>query len=161
MSDNKKQTKQDEGEEIVTDEHETEIKKLQELVEESENKYKRALADYQNLEKRVAEQRGEWIRTANKDLLLRLLPVFDTLILASEHLDKNGIEAVIRMFEDVLKQEGVTRIQTKGQSFDPLTMECIQTIKGEHGKIIQETRAGFLIGDKILRPAQVIVGGEN
>lgn len=139
----------------------TKIKEADELkkqVEDCENKYKRALADYQNLEKRSIEQRKEWIKSANRDLLLRLLPVLDTLILASQHVQDQGVAASIKQFEDVLKSEGVEKIEVVGQQFNPQTMECVITTEGEEGKVLEELQAGYMLYDKILQPAKVKVG---
>lgn len=139
----------------------TNIKEADELkkqVEDCENKYKRALADYQNLEKRSIEQRKEWIKSANRDLLLRLLPVLDTLILTSQHVQDQGVAASIKQFEDVLKSEGVEKIEVVGQQFNPQTMECVITTEGEEGKVLEELQAGYMLYDKILQPAKVKVG---
>lgn len=131
---------------------------LLQKLEESEAKYKRALADYQNLEKRALEDRREWIRSANKDILLRLLPVLDTLILAAKH-DKNAtLDISIGQFSDILKNEGVVMIETVGKAFDPQVMECVTMVEGEDGKVVEEVRAGYILGEKLLRPAQVLVG---
>lgn len=123
-----------------------------------EAKYKRALADYQNLEKRVAEQRRELILSAGRQILERLLPVLDTLHLASQHVDDQGLKISIQQFEDVLKAEGVTRVETTGKKFDPAVMEAVGTGDGNEGSVLNEARAGYLLYDKLLRPAQVIVG---
>jgi molecular chaperone GrpE len=136
----------------------TEVEDLVQKIAECEAKYKRALADYQNLEKRVADQRIDLIRGANKDLLLRLLPVLDTLILAEQHATDKTIVISINHFLDILKSEGVTRIKTVGEAFDPVIMEAIATVDGDEGKVINETRAGFMLHEKLLRAAQVTVG---
>lgn len=136
----------------------SEASELEQKLEECESKYKRALADYQNLEKRVSEQRVELIRGANKDILLRLLPVLDTLMLAQQHTQDKTIEISISHFLDILKSEGVTRINAVGQQFDPLLMEAISTVEGDEGKVMNEVRAGFLLNEKLLRAAQVTVG---
>lgn len=148
-------TKIDEIEEEIEEDKDNE---LLEKLEETENKFRRALADYQNLEKRVIEDRREWIKTANKDLLLRLMPILDTLMLAGKHDKNKTLEVSIGQFLGILKSEGVTRIETVGKTFDPMTMECVTIIDGEDGKIVEEVRAGYMMGDKLLRPAQVIVG---
>jgi len=131
---------------------------LKQKIEEFENKYKRVLADYQNLEKRVAQERKDWVLRGNKGLLLRLLPVLDTLILAENHSKDQGIILSVQQFQNVLKLEGVERIETIGKSFDPHIMECIDTGEGEGGKVIEEIRAGYMLYDKVLRVAQVKVG---
>lgn len=140
------------------DEEIDELAVLQEQVEEVEGKYKRAIADYHNLQKRVQEEKSEWIRASNRDLLLRLLPVLDTLMMAQAHLHDKGLEVSISHFLDTIKGEGVTRIKTVGETFDPLFMEVIAVEEGEEGKVLGELRAGYMLYDKVLRPAQVKVG---
>ena len=129
-----------------------------EEIKNIENQLKRALADYQNLEKRIAGEKGEWIKTANKDLLLKLLPGLDNLILAYEHTKDEGVKLSIKHFIDTLAEIGVTKIETVGKDFDPKFMEAVATIEGEDGKVIEETRQGYVLFDTILRPAQVVVG---
>ena len=132
---------------------------LKEKYEELENQLKRTLADYQNLEKRVAEDRAEWIKMANKQLLLRLLPALDGLMLAEKHTKDQGIALSIKAMLDALKTEGVEKIEVAGKDFDPNTMECVQVIEGkENGKVAEELRAGFTLYGKVLRPTQVAVG---
>src|SRR5579871_3686591 len=78
-------------EELETD-LDKEIENLKNKITDLENQYRRALADYQNLEKRTREERGEWIRSGNKELLLRLLPVLDILMLAAKHINDKGLD---------------------------------------------------------------------
>lgn len=137
---------------------EKEIEESKKKVEDLENKYKRALADYQNLEKRVAEEKKNWIKLANKELILRLLPVLDTLMLASIHVSDEGLGLSIQQFLGVLKSEGVEKVETVGKEFNPQIMECVETVEGEEGKVLDEVRAGYMISGKILRPAMVKVG---
>src|SRR5579872_6137651 len=67
-------------------------------LESAEEKYKRALADYQNLVRRTGEQKIEWARSSNRDLLLKLLPVLDTLMLAQKHIQDKGLEISVNQF---------------------------------------------------------------
>ncbi len=136
----------------------TKIEDLEKSVTELDTKYKRALADYQNLEKWMREQRSEWVRQANKDLLLRLLPILDTLLLAKQHSEDKTLQVSIGQFLDILKSEGVTKIDTKDKEFDPHLMEAITTAAGKENKVVSEIRSGYLLHDKVLRPAQVVVG---
>ncbi len=140
---------------------EDELVKLRAEKEDAENKYKRALADYQNLQKRSQDERLELIRSANKDLLLRILTVLDTLLLAQQHVQDKNLEVTANHFLDVLKSEGVTKIETIGKDFDPALMEAIATEEGKEGKVVSEARAGFMLNEKLLRAAQVTVGKEN
>ncbi len=123
-----------------------------------ENQLKRALADYQNLEKRIAEEKSSWIKAANKNLLLKLLPGLDSLILAEKHTQDEGVKLSIKHFLDILELDGVRKIETVGRDFDPNFMEAVSTIQGEDGKIIEEVRSGYTLFDQVLRPAQVVVG---
>lgn len=133
-------------------------KELDQKLEECENRYKRALADYQNLEKRLREERIGWIQTANKDLILRILPILDTLIIASRHSKETNIKIILDQFLDILKQEGILRIDTKDKNFDPKLMECVETVEAEDGKVTEEVRPGYTLSDKLIRPALVKVG---
>lgn len=139
-------------------EENSELEQLKTKIEESDNNYKRALADYQNLQKRVTDERRDFILAANKDLLLRILTVLDTLILANNHDGSEGLKVAISQFLDVLKSEGVTKIETEGIEFDPHLMEAVAIEKGDEGKVLEETRTGYLLNDKVLRVAQVKVG---
>lgn len=147
-----------EHDETVEENIEADKSELEEKLGEAENKYKRALADYQNLEKRMREGRIELVTSANRDLLLRFLPILDTLILAEQHAENPTFKVVIAQFADTLKAEGAVKIKTIGEKFDPNLMEVVTTTEGEEGIVIQEVRPGYLLHDKLLRPAQVIVG---
>ena len=137
---------------------EEEIEVIKEQVTEVDNKYKRALADYQNLQRRVADERSDWIRAANRELLLRILTVYDTLELATKHNQDETLKVCLNQFNDILKAEGVTKIETVGKEFNPHLMEAIAAGEGEDGIVVDEIRSGFLLNDKLLRAAQVKVG---
>jgi len=150
----KKSEEKHEEEQITKEEYDA----LKELAQQLENQYKRALADYQNLEKRIAEEKIAWLKIANKNLLLKLLPGLDSLLLAEKHTQDDGVKISIKHFLDILENEGVKKIETNGKAFDPNLMEAIGTAQGEDGKVIEEARSGYMLFDLILRPAQVIVG---
>ncbi len=129
-----------------------------EEIENLTNQLKRALADYQNLEKRITEEKSSWIRTANKDLILRLLPALDNLLLADKHTNDEGVKLAIKHFMDVLESEGVKKIETEGADFTPHLMEAVSTAGGEEGKVVEEVRSGYTLNGDIIRPVQVVVG---
>ena len=118
----------------------------------------RTLADYQNLEKRTAQEREELKKSANSGLILRLLPALDTLMLAQKHTQDEGINLSIQLIFDTLEREGLKKIEVVGKDFDPHLMEAVHVAEGEEGKVIGELRPGFLLNDKVLRAAQVSVG---
>ena len=138
-----------------------EIVHLKQKIEELENQVKRIFADYQNLEKRVALERREWLIKANKDLILKLLPALDFLLLSSKHIKDDGLRLSIQKFFDILNQEGVKKIETVGKEFDPNLMEGVKTVAGEDNRVVEELRIGFKMADQILRPAQVTVGSKK
>lgn len=156
---NQNETVDNQVEETVQDEQAAQTHDNCELkLVEMEGRYKRALADYQNLEKRIRDERGEIIRSANREIILRFLPIFDTLELAQQHDTNQTLKVVASQFSDILKAEGAVRIKTVGEKFDPMTMEVVSAGEGKEGVVIQEVRSGYLLHDKLLRPAQVIVG---
>ncbi len=127
-------------------------------VKDLENLLKRALADYQNLERRTEENKREWIMSSNKNLILRLLPGLDNLLLADKHTEDAGVKIAIKHFMDILEQEGVKKIKTENADFDPNLMEAVTTATGEEGKVVEEIKAGYTLNGEVIRPAQVIVG---
>src|ERR1035437_10825366 len=150
----KKNEEKHEEEQVTKEEYDA----LKELAQQLENQYKRALADYQNLEKRIVEEKISWLKIANKNLLLKLLPGLDSLLLAEKHTQDEGVKISIKHFLDILENEGVKKIEAVGKDFDPNLMEAIGTVEGQNGKVIEEARAGYTLFDSVLRPAQVIVG---
>lgn len=128
------------------------------ISEDWKSKYLRALADYQNLEKRMHNEKEETRRFANQIFLQRLLPVIDTLERATMHLKDQGLTLALKEFETALSEFGVTKIETVGKDFNPHEMECIEVIIGEENKVIEELQPGYRLHDKILRVAQVKVG---
>lgn len=153
-----------EGEEHVErraeslEQRDDEVAELHAQVDAWEGKYKRALADYHNLQKRVQDEKSRWIQSSNKELLLRLLPVLDTLMLAKTHLNDQGLLVSVNHFLDILKAEGVIKVKTEGEAFDPHTMECVMTEEGKENQVLEELRAGYLLNGFVLRAAQVKVG---
>jgi len=123
-----------------------------------ENQLKRALADYQNLEKRIASEKSSWIKLSNKDLINKLLPVLDDLYLANKHFQDEGLRLTIQKFMGVLIQGGLEEYHTLGMQFNPELMEAVGTIEGEDGKVVEQVRAGYKLNGEVIRPAQVIVG---
>lgn len=140
------------------DETGKELDALKHVVSQLDNNYKRALADYQNLQRRTQEEKAAWIATAGANMVLKLLPVLDTLMLAEKHTQDKNFVLTVQQFLGALEDEGVTRIKTENEAFHPETMEAVSTKEGEKGKVLEEVRAGFLYHGNVLRPAQVIVG---
>lgn len=133
-------------------------KRLEKEVGQLEERWKRALADYQNLEKRVDAQRQTIIAFASAQLLDKILPVLDELELCAAHIEDKGLGMVISKFREVLKSEGVEEIEVKGENFDPETMDAAEVAPGPKNKVMEVVLKGYRLHDKILRPAKVKVG---
>jgi len=133
-----------------------------------EDKYLRALADYQNLLKQTAKEKMEFAVYANEQLLKEILPVYDHLKLAMEHHNGEssdewlaGVKHVVKQFKDVLEKIGVEEIKVKDKKFDHNLMDAIKSeeTKDENldGQVAKEVKAGYKLNGKIIEPAKVVV----
>jgi molecular chaperone GrpE len=134
------------------------IQQLEERNLELENNWKRAVADYRNLERRVAEEQMTFLAFANGALLRQLLPIVDTFELASAHLKDEGLTLAFKKMETFLEEVGVTTVKTDDALFDAITMEAVEMVPGEKNKVITVCEKGYMLGDKLLRAAKVNVG---
>ena len=97
-----------------------EILELKQQVDEFKNKYLRAIADYQNLEKRVGDERFELMRMANKNLLIEILPFLDNLEKAELFVKDEGLKISKDHFMQILKEAGLQEIEMLNKNFDPV-----------------------------------------
>lgn len=134
---------------------------LKNRLQELEDKHKRALADYQNLERRHELRLQEIIRFSNQDFITSLLPVIDHLYLAQKHLNDSGLDMVVKQLEDILKAEGVTKIKAENEPFNPETMDCVETVDAPENHVAAVVSDGYLYHDRVLRPAKVKVGAQK
>jgi molecular chaperone GrpE len=132
--------------------------KLEKEVKDLENKFKRALADYQNQTKRHQSRQTEIIKFANESLLDKLLPVLDSLEMAQHHLKDTGLKMILDQFNKIINLEGVKEITSTGQKFNPETMDCAVLVKGSKDIAVTTLVKGYTYYDKVLRPAKVEVG---
>jgi molecular chaperone GrpE len=124
----------------------------------------RLQADMDNFRKRQTRRADEAIAAEQERLLRLFLPVADNLTRAlnQDHQDetlRQGVELTYREFMRRLEAEGVTRIETVDQPFDPNWHEALAALPGEvpANTIIEEVEAGYKLRDKLLRPARVVV----
>ena len=136
----------------------THIKELTAQVDDWKGKALRALADYQNLERRVAISRHEERLHAAEKILTDLLPVVDVLETTQAHLNDKGLELALKEFWKVLEGQGIAKLEVVGKPFNPHEMECVEVVDGEDDKVIEEVFPGFRLHDKIIRVAKVKVG---
>ncbi len=142
---------------------------LQEEREKSQGylaSWQRTAADFQNQKRRVEQERSEVARLANASLVINLLPLMDDLERALRTVDSNlagltwidGVWLIQRKFQAVLENAGCREIEADGQPFDPNLHEAISEASGEEGKIISVVQQGYKLGDRVIRPAMVVVG---
>jgi molecular chaperone GrpE len=140
---------------------------LESELEETNGKYMRLAADFENYKKRARQEQLEAIQFGSRELVLKLLPVVDdfhrVLDHAPEGADPNwlkGLELAIQKLEEVLALQGVTPIEAVGEPFDPAFHEAIGLEESEdhpEDTVITELRRGYRLHDRVLRPALVKV----
>lgn len=154
---NMKQTKKTSDYDHSVVAHEKE--RVEQQVEEWKTKYMRALADYQNLEKRSAERVNEVRQYAGEIILSRLLPVVDTFSKVKEHIKDPGMDLAYKELLSVLASQGVERMDVVGKPFDPTDMDCTEVVDGKVNEVVEEVMPGYRLHGKVLRVARVKVGG--
>jgi len=138
----------------------------EESVPAPDDAYLRLAADFDNYRKRVAREHAELTTRANERLVNELLPVLDdlerALEAAAEHEEaklEEGVKLVHRSLAALLERHGLTEIDTEG-AFDPHVHEALlaqPAEDAEEGSVLQVLQKGYRLGDKVLRPARVIV----
>ena len=150
------------GEEGADDE----LAKLRAEAEEYRDRHLRAAAELDNLRKRTARIRLETREEGLRDMLLQFAPVLDNLqralSLESEDLSafRQGVELIQQQFQEVLGRFGLEEIKSVGQPFDPNLHEALMQMESDEfpaGTVLEETEKGYRLGDKVLRPARVVV----
>ncbi len=149
----------------VTAEENAELAGIKEELENTTDRLKRLMAEFDNFKKRNAKEREMLYNSVLGDVVSKLLPVLDNLEKASsaETEDTNykqGIDLVLKQYVDVLSSFGVQEIESVGKTFDPELHEAVSMVKDEtlgEKEIKEEFRKGYKLGDKVLRHAMVIV----
>jgi len=161
--------------ETISEEINTELLRLQQELAESQAKaneyldgWQRSRADFMNYKKRVDREQAEVYQRATGTIIKKYLEVVDDLELALRNRPEagdgsvwaNGIELIYRKLLTILENEGVQRIIPQGQLFDPNFHEAISlepSDQTESGYIIGVVKSGYMLGDKVIRPALVRV----
>ena len=129
------------------------------------NDLKRVAADFENYRKRVARDQEGLVARAHERLVKELLPVLDdlerALEAAAQHEEaklEEGVRLVHRELVEALAREGLVEVETDGQ-FDPHVHEALvsQPSEREDGSVIEVLQKGYRLGDRVLRPARVVV----
>jgi molecular chaperone GrpE len=128
--------------------------------------WQRAAADFQNYKRRTEEERQKNVLYANLALVLNVLPVIDDLERALTSIDVKlaglqwveGVRQIVRKFQGALEASGVQEIPADGRDFDPNLHEAIAQDAGEEHKVVRVVQKGYTMGERVIRPAMVIVG---
>jgi molecular chaperone GrpE len=141
--------------------NDNQVEKLMELEQktlELEDRLKRSLADYANLERRIESQRQLFVTLATTAIVTKMIEILDDLYLSYNHLQDQGLKMTIDKFTNVLKSEGVEEIDVSNQEFNPETMEALEAVDGPENQVISIKKPGYKLNGHVIRPAQVTVG---
>jgi molecular chaperone GrpE len=142
------------------------VESLRAELEQTRAQHLRAVADYQNLQRRATEERSEFARHQLTATVLNFLPVLDDLELAVESASDEirelpwveGIRLVMQKFRNVLESANVAEIHALGQPFDPAKHEAVGQAPGPDGTVVRVLRRGYQLNDRVMRAAMVLVG---
>ncbi len=147
------------------EEENIELSKTEQELEETVDRLKRVMAEFENYKKRNTKEKETLYNSLVADIISSFLPVIDNLEKAAttETQDvnmKQGIELVVKQIQDIFTKFGVEKIETVGLAFDPEVHEAVSSVQDETlgEKIVKEEfRKGYKIGTKVIRHAMVIV----
>lgn len=156
-------------------EGEKEIEELKRKLEEKEKeamdhheRMLRVAADFDNYKKRAIREKEEWTKFANEDLIRAILPFIDNLERAVNHAEKvvdtgvliEGVRLTIQQILQALNKFGLSPIESVGKLFDPAIHEAmlvVETDQHEPNQVVEEFQKGYVLNDRLLRPATVSV----
>jgi molecular chaperone GrpE len=159
------------ADDVRTDEEQVEETNELEVLEKERDELldtlQRVQADFDNYRKRAARDQQSLVARAHERLVKDLLPVLDDLERALEAAEaheeaklEDGVALVTRSFADVLRKEGLEEVATDGK-FDPHVHEALlsQPSEAEEGSVIEVLQKGYRLGDRVIRPARVVIAG--
>ena len=147
-----------------------ELEKENEKIEEQKDKYLRLSAEFDNYRKRTMKEKAELILNGGEKSISSILPIVDDFERALKNMEtatdvaavKEGVELIYNKFMSVLGQNGVKVIETKEQPLDTDYHEAIAVIPAPNealkGKILDCVQTGYILNDKVIRHAKVVVG---
>ena len=165
----------EEQEEVQNQEGESQEEKAAEpspedKVNELNDKYLRLYSEFDNYRRRTAKEKLDLVRNAAEELMEELLPVLDDFERAAKAMTdsndissiKQGLELVHHKFKNTLENKGLKKFKVVGEAFDPDYHEAVTKIpapkKKLKGKVVDVIEEGYMINDKVLRYAKVVVG---
>lgn len=165
------EAKEKESVTILKEEYEKLLTQVKEF-EAMQDKMLRTAADYDNARKRLAKEREEFVKFSQERLLRELLPSLDNFERALSHGEGNdsasseaaksvvaGVRLTWKQLLDVLEAHGLCRFSAEGEPFDPHRHEVVEEAAGPgpEGVVVKEILPGYLLYDRLLRPAKVCV----
>lgn len=143
---------------------------LVKLAEENQQRYLRAQADFDNFRRRTMKEKEELGQYASMKLISQLLPVVDNFERAVAAASVNGdfeslakgVDMIFRQLEQTLEQEGLKAMNVVGEPFNPEFHQAIMQVESdeyEEGIVVEEVQKGYILKEKVLRPAMVKVSG--
>ena len=146
---------------------EEKLKAAEKAAEENLAGWQRTKADFLNYKKDQEKMLGEFRKYAGEEMIMNLLPTVDSFELATKHLPPElndsdwvkGILCIKGMFESFLRDAGVSEMKAVGEKFDPNIFDAVgeQESDEEEDTVISEVQKGYRMGEKVIRPAKVIV----
>ncbi|MDR0506664.1 MAG: nucleotide exchange factor GrpE [Dysgonamonadaceae bacterium] len=161
------------SEESLTEEKESEnveaTDNMSEELTELKDTYVRLMAEYDNYRKRTIKEKADLIKNGGEKILIGLLPIVDDFQRALDTIDKandltavkEGVELIYSKFNAFLKQNGVKQIESTGELFDADLHEAVAAVPAQNeeqkGKVIDNVQIGYMMNDKVIRHAKVVV----
>ncbi len=149
---------------------ESKLKDLEKALQEEKDKYLRLSADFDNYRKRTLKEKMDLAKLAGEDIFVKILPVLDDLERALKSVEdagdlkavKEGIQLIYAKFADYLNQQGVREIEALHKEFDTDVHEAVTKIpapeKKLKGKIVDVIEKGYVLNEKVIRYAKVVIG---
>ena len=146
------------------------VEQLQQQLEAQQKEYLLLMAEFDNFRRRTLKEKQDLIKTASEKAMVDLLPVVDDFERALEAMSKGGdvealaegVQLIYSKMVKYLEQQGVKPIESTGKDFDADLFEAITTFPAPdetmRGKVVDTTTKGYMINDKVLRHAKVVVG---
>ena len=148
----------------------SDLERANEQIRQLTETAKYALADLQNYRKRMEQERMEFVQFSTIKIITELLPILDNFTRAFAHVPEDvagsdwfkGTLAIEQQLVGIMRKQGVSEVPSAvGQPLDPKFHEAITTGPGEEGVVIEEYEKGYLLGERVIRPAKVKVGIGN
>ena len=146
-----------------------EIERLKQEAKQAKDQYLRTLAEFENTKKRLHREKEEFVKYASETVVRELLPIVDSLDHALVAVDKQsdpqavikGVHLIYRQLLGLLEKEGVKRIPTVGELFDPHKHEAVAQVDAEDGAVedtvVEGVQVGYTMHGRVIRPAMVKV----